>query len=106
MTNNKSLNERAEAWVEKHRGYIDEKIKQAYLAGTQDKMDVKEAVKVLGESLTKDPDLYYAYQANIAMAFVDEFNKESEHHGKISAAFSIHHIANQAAINFLNNLIR
>jgi len=127
-----SLNERVGAWVESMKADIANSIEQQdqenvetyplgreegvkyaldmfhkHLAGTHDKvMDVQQAVKVLSESLTKDHDLYYSYQSNIAMAFVDEFNKESEHHGKMSAAIGVHHIANQAAINFLNNLIR
>lgn len=57
--------------------------------------------------LKKDADYYYAWQANIAMAFKDQYSKEA-----VKVAHSelweldIHKIANQAAKNFLDLLIK
>ena len=35
---------------------------------------LKEAVSVLVEALRSDPEYYYSWQANIAMAFQDEWH--------------------------------
>lgn len=56
-------------------------------------------------TIKKDPDIYYAWQANIAMAFNDEFRRFME--GKTSdqmTEINIGVIANNAAKNFLNLL--
>lgn len=56
-------------------------------------------------TISKDPDVYYAWQANIAMAFNDEFKRFME--GKTSEQMTevnIGVIANNAAKNFLNLL--
>ena len=62
-------------------------------------MEMKEAVKVLTEQIKSDPELFYSYQANIAMAFKDEYDRCEK---KYKNKEDIHQIANQAAINFLN----
>ena len=36
-------------------------------------MDVSEAVKVLTDAIRNDKELYYSYQANIAMSFWDVY---------------------------------
>lgn len=59
----------------------------------------------LFERLRNEPDLYYAYQANIAMAFKDEVGRL----GPVTRAWNrelVHTIANQAAKNFLDLLIK
>lgn len=65
----------------------------------------------LFEKLRNEPDLYYAYQSNIAMAFKDEFTRIANcHETKIDKLYIVsgemlHEIANDAAKNFLNLLI-
>ena len=53
------------------------------------------------KALKHDPDFYLTYQANIAMSFIDEFNRQ----GHRDSNSKIRTVANQAAINFLNLLI-
>jgi hypothetical protein len=69
------------------------------------KTDVPNAVNVLSKALANDKDLYYAYQSNIAMPFVDAF-----HNAKLPshpiANDMIHKIANIAAKQFLDLLIK
>ena len=50
------------------------------------------------EKLKSDKDFYYSWQSNIAMAFYSEYDKDPFEH--------MHKIANQAAKNFLNLLIK
>lgn len=67
---------------------------------------VSEAVKVLADALKKDNDFYYAYQANIAMAFKDKVYQYQRKHGKRSLSQKDYHvIANDAAKGFLDSLI-
>jgi hypothetical protein len=64
-------------------------------------------IEELVKNLREDESFYYAYQANIAMAFQDEYNRQvgllasSAHIDEID----IHSISNEAAKNFLNLLI-
>jgi len=74
------------------------------------KSKLKKAVETLCEELAKDKSegsYYYSWQANIAMAFQDEFwrtyNKEGFSENELN---EIHTIANEAAKNFLNLLIQ
>lgn len=62
------------------------------------------SVKNLCERLKKDKDYYYSWQANIAMAFQDEFRKEFPA-SSTGYLFDLHKISNEAAKYFLNNLI-
>ena len=61
------------------------------------------AVKILSEFLQKDDELYYGYQSNIAVAFQDEFARSPFDYKNRK---EVHRISNEAAKNFLNNLIR
>lgn len=63
-------------------------------------MELKDAVIKLKEELKKDEGYYYSWQANIAMAFKDEYIRKM---GGTSS--NVHDIANQAARNFLDLLI-
>jgi hypothetical protein len=63
------------------------------------KTKVSKAVKTLTEALRKDPDFYRSYQANIAMAFKDEYDRSSK---KYKNRGDIYKIANTAADNFMN----
>lgn len=64
-------------------------------------MELPEAMIVLRETLNSDEMYYYGWQANIAMAFIDnapeEIRKDYE---------KLHAWANESAKNFLNNLIK
>ena len=70
------------------------------------KTKLEKAVKTLRKGLKKDPDLYYAYQANIAMQFKDEYSRtrKDKMHGYINNE-DVHQIANKAAKAFLDLLI-
>jgi len=66
------------------------------------KRPVKNFVKVLKE----DPDMYYAYQANIAMNFQDMAYHYKRGTGKkYLNRKDLHSISNSAAKNFLDHLI-
>ncbi|GAF68943.1 unnamed protein product [marine sediment metagenome] len=59
-------------------------------------------IKTLKKHLKDDPDFYYAYQSNIAMAFFDAYNRCDK---KYKNRGDLHKIANEAAKNFLDLLI-
>jgi hypothetical protein len=65
------------------------------------KPTTKEAIETLCNELREDEDYYYSWQANIAMAFKDEMER-----GGYEVDEQVHEIANDAAKNFLNLLIR
>ncbi len=50
----------------------------------------------------EEGSFYYTWQSNIAMAFLDEYRRNEK---KYKNHKDIHHIANEAAKNFLNLLI-
>jgi hypothetical protein len=68
-------------------------------------IELKEAVEALCKALKEDEDYYRSWSANIAMAFKDEFRRligdlidpDEE---------QIHVVANNAADNFLKQLIK
>ena len=60
-----------------------------------------DAVDVVCDRLKNDPELFYAYQANIAMAFYDEYRRE----GNNLSHEKVHLVANRAAANFLKTWI-
>lgn len=70
---------------------------------------LKESVQTLCDALREDKSegsYYHSWQANIAMAFKDEFHryaadKEIE---ETARSFDVHTIANNAAKNFLDML--
>lgn len=64
-------------------------------------MKFQDSFKHFQKSLRTDKELYYAYQANIAMAFVDENRRQ----GSRDSYKRVHCVANEAAKNFLNALI-
>lgn len=65
-------------------------------------MDIKKELDVIRKELQNPTDegLYIAWHSNIAMAFVDACDKEGIKHEKL------HDVANNAAKNFLNLLIK
>lgn len=70
--------------------------------------DIKDAVLEVTEAIKADPDLYIAYQANIAMAFYDEAHKykksiETDIGDYEMIEFNdLHELANNAAKRFLD----
>lgn len=73
-----------------------------------DSAAVNTAVDTLCKALRSDESFYYAYQANIAMAFKDEFWRNIHSHADLDLmdVETLHIIANQAAKNFLDLLIK
>jgi hypothetical protein len=72
---------------------------------------VADAMKVITDALKEDKSegsYYYSWQANIAMAFKDEFHRyarDKEIEGT-AKSFNVHTIANNAAKNFLDLLCK
>lgn len=69
---------------------------------------IEQAVKKLCEELNTDEGYYIGWKANIAMAFKDEFHKKAGPPGEMVFVNSdeLHEIANTAADNFLQLLIK
>lgn len=65
---------------------------------------IQEAMIHLTQQLRSDEALWTAWKANIAMAFVDEYNRNRERDR--TETLDIHGIANEAAQYFLTNLTR
>lgn len=62
---------------------------------------------VVRKELREDEGYYIAWQANIAMAFVDEFSRYKKNHNKTTVSkVDVHEIANNAAKYFLDLLIK
>lgn len=76
---------------------------QLYGKTMKQETELSKSVNVLQEALRNDPELYFAYQSNIAMAFVDQYNKVPAQ----DQAFTlpIHQVANDAAKQFLDLFI-
>jgi hypothetical protein len=69
----------------------------------------KEAIETLSKALKEDSDYRMSWQANIAMAFQDEFERGAEFNTTPLTNVerdALHTVANKAADNFLNNLTR
>lgn len=62
-------------------------------------MSLKDAMTEVTDTLRMDPGYWVAWEANIAMAFVDE-------HALAEDKADIHGIANRAAVRFLRLLTR
>ena len=58
------------------------------------------------DKIKEDEELYYSYQANIAMSFKDEYHNYKKKKGKSLNNDDIHNIANNAAKYFLNLLLK
>jgi hypothetical protein len=63
---------------------------------------IKKEMDVLRKALKEDEGYYISWKANIAMAFKDEYDRNTK---KYKNKNDIHEIANKAAKNFLNILI-
>ena len=60
-------------------------------------IEFADVIQILSKKLRDDPELYYSWQSNIAMAVVDSFEKEENYE-------LIHKAANDGAKRFLNIL--
>jgi hypothetical protein len=69
-------------------------------------LEITKAIKVLADAMNSDHQYFYAWQANIAMAFQDEFNRELKENSDILSKETLHRISNMAAVNFLALLSR
>ena len=68
---------------------------------------IKDSITDIRKSLRKDKEYYYGWQANIAMAFKDATYLYKKKHKKQNLSEKdIHIIANEAAMNFLNLLMK
>jgi hypothetical protein len=68
-----------------------------------EKYNVSKEVDALREALRNDEGYYIAWQANIAMAFYDEYIRATN--GGAIIGIDLHKVSNNAAQNFLNLLI-
>ena len=102
--------------MEKQEEIIKKKVVEQILANCK-AADTKLAVDILCQALREDPEYYYSWQANIAMQFKDLFNYNSlsgsgligsriTKNVSINTPEEIDEIANNAAKNFLNHLIK
>jgi hypothetical protein len=65
-------------------------------------MNLEVAFNVVAAALRKDTQYYIAWKANIAMAFVDTFRQQ----GCRDSYKKLHKVANDAAVYFLDLLVR
>lgn len=72
--------------------------------------DLEIAIQVLQKELAKDKEegsYYHGWQSNIAMAFIDEWERYSEEIVGRNKTYDVRHrIANNAAKRFLDQLIQ
>ena len=68
-------------------------------------LGIKKEIDVLRKTLKEDEGYYISWQANIAMAFKDEYIRFLKEHARVESE-NIHEIANTAAKNFLDLLIK
>lgn len=76
----------------------EKSVAASVLSKSDDEISVAAAVKVLAKALRRDKDFYFAYQSNIAMAFIDEGSA-------ISHPEVLSEVANKAAKRFLDLFI-
>ncbi len=68
---------------------------------------LQEGLTNITNALKRDEQFYYAYKANIAMAFKDRVSQyKKEKNKKVLSNEDIHIIANEAADNFLKLLCK
>ena len=68
-------------------------------------MEFTKAVKIVTSAIKEDKELRFAYQSNIAMAYIDSehsYRKANNKVGKYLNFKDMHIIANNAANNFLD----
>jgi hypothetical protein len=73
--------------------------KASELENKGEKMETKKAIEHLSKVLLEDAGYYFAWQSNIAMAFQDCCSRKGYKFP------DLHEISNQAAKDFLSNLM-
>lgn len=68
-------------------------------------MNIQKAVEKIQETLKDDKEYREVWKANIAMAFVDEWNTNESFQQSEQQYSHVHKLANEAADRFLDNLI-
>lgn len=63
------------------------------------------AIRILQKALSKDPSYYISWQSGIAMPFYDKYLEKRKSKRYLNNK-DIHTVANEAAKNFLNLLIK
>jgi hypothetical protein len=88
-------------------------MKEVYTDLEKQDSELAKAMEIVIREMKKDTSegsYYYTWQANIAMAFYDEFHRELEKRTGFTRYLfienGIHEIANNAAKSFLNLLIK
>lgn len=69
-------------------------------------MNIQKAVEKIQETLKGDKEYREVWKANIAMAFVDEWNTNETFQQSEQQYSDIHKLANEAADRFLDNLVK
>ena len=69
-------------------------------------MNIQKAVEKIQETLKEDKEYREVWKANIAMAFVDEWNTNETFHQSEQQYSDVHRLANEAADRFLDNLVQ
>lgn len=97
-------------WDEDVRRNASYDLHQAFAECTKEQLAIQDAFKVLTKAIKEDKSLYIAYQANIAMAFQDEFHQQQSKRNDFTKWLltegGLHTIANNAADCFLNLLLK
>lgn len=78
---------------------IMENNKENTVKQADSRTDIEKAIDTINKALEEDQGYHYAWQSNIAMAFQDELSRRGY---KLPDQ---HAISNEAAKNFLNNLM-
>lgn len=79
--------------------------KQQHYLNSSAETAISKAVSILCEEWRNDPNYFFAWQANISGCFKEEFDKSFIKIGCADTIDQVHRIANQAAINFLHQLM-
>lgn len=103
----KSIPEEEDFDVEKWMKFVSKQGMQF----VQSEPTLKEAINVLQKHLKEDKSegsYYHSWVCNIAMAFKDEYSRQTKDLGVVEIGYAqdIHKIANQAAKDFLDILIK
>jgi hypothetical protein len=77
---------------------------EKYFQLVNEGVTIKDSINRLVYELTNDPDYFYLWQSNIAGALKIAFDKDGCVDNSNIPFSKIHELANDAAVNFLNNL--
>lgn len=69
-------------------------------------MNIQKAVEKIQKTLKEDKEYREVWKANIAMAFVDEWNTNETFQQSEQRYSDVHKLANKAADRFLDNLVQ